>query len=249
MSAVRAPDTIEPFFGYRGWTMSKGRLNALVQGVIWHKGPNRAECMIGEGHGAQMTRLHMALGWQPGMDEIAKLAWEQHVKEQGGDAAFDNRVPAEWCVCGFYAMKDPALVSTRAALSPYHGVTGRIRMWGKVIEGEDGYRAEWAQIDCLFLPRDWLLRLRVRKMAKRYEVAVEEAPPSLRGQGVYPTVLPVVLGYEVVYWTLRGTGLNDIAAWMTLGYLTVMTWFIAKNFKTMVSTFRELIRLRKAKSG
>ncbi len=50
------------------------------------------------------------------------------------------------CTCGFYAFKD----SSR--LDKFAHVHGTVLMWGKVVEHEFGYRAEFAQVESLFLP-------------------------------------------------------------------------------------------------
>jgi len=50
------------------------------------------------------------------------------------------------CTCGFYAFKGSDQLNKFA---PIHGA---VLMWGKVVEHEFGYRAEFGQVESLFLP-------------------------------------------------------------------------------------------------
>ena len=50
------------------------------------------------------------------------------------------------CTCGYYAFKD---ISQLDKFAPVHAA---VLMWGKVVEHEFGYRAEFAQVESLFLP-------------------------------------------------------------------------------------------------
>ena len=51
-----------------------------------------------------------------------------------------HRAPVEDCTCGLYAVEEPDLL--RAARDP--AVIGTVDLWGRVLEHERGYRAEFA---------------------------------------------------------------------------------------------------------
>lgn len=52
-----------------------------------------------------------------------------------------TEAPAESCSCGIYALKSRAAA---VAYGQHTSVLGEVYLWGKVIEGEDGYRAQYA---------------------------------------------------------------------------------------------------------
>lgn len=56
-------------------------------------------------------------------------------------------VPDGDCRCGFYARRRPiALCTCGDPLTPRHGVVGVVKLGGRIVEHEDGYRAEKAQV-------------------------------------------------------------------------------------------------------
>jgi hypothetical protein len=66
-------------------------------------------------------------------------------------------VPGEQCSCGFYAAKTLKHLRSMgyhayAEGSPYITCVGRLAMWGKVIEGSQGWRGEYAYPVTLYLP-------------------------------------------------------------------------------------------------
>ncbi|ABD09750.1 hypothetical protein ThrDRAFT_01376 [Frankia casuarinae] len=64
--------------------------------------------------------------------------------EPGEPGAGHGRVPDEHCACGLYAWRDPSILAAarppRWTSLPY--VVGVVRLGGRVIVGERGYRAE-----------------------------------------------------------------------------------------------------------
>jgi len=75
--------------------------------------------------------------------------WDVGVNEaqcsHGPEPASDH-LAAGSCTCGFYAYKE------RSQLNRFTPLHGAVLLWGKVIEHEFGYRAQFAQVESLFLP-------------------------------------------------------------------------------------------------
>lgn len=68
-----------------------------------------------------------------------------------------THVPGETCSCGFYAAKTLGHLRTMGYHSYVEGsghitCVGRLAMWGKVIEGTQGWRGEYAYPVTLYLP-------------------------------------------------------------------------------------------------
>ncbi len=92
-------------------------------------------------------------------------------------ANHDEVAPAMDCTCGVYARATPERVMReyyKGATQGGMAVIGRVRLWGRVIEHEDGYRAQCARVDML-LPL-WPPRMdaRMRALAARYGATVDD---------------------------------------------------------------------------
>jgi hypothetical protein len=59
----------------------------------------------------------------------------------------EHQAPHLTCMCGIYAYKEKPRLLNEIGRNPYSGLTrlvyGEINLWGKVIEHEDGYRAQF----------------------------------------------------------------------------------------------------------
>jgi hypothetical protein len=72
----------------------------------------------------------------------------------------DHLAPDEACTCGLYAMKELSTVMTSRAPSvalvrEWRGgyqIIARVRLWGKVIEATDGYRAQFGTVGAIYVP-------------------------------------------------------------------------------------------------
>lgn len=89
--------------------------------------------------------------WRPGVN-VATCNREKHAA---------TAIPVESCSCGFYALRDPFAVS--------YGVLGGVVGWGRVIDGEEGWRAEKVAIAALYDRRADKL---IREIADLYEVPI-----------------------------------------------------------------------------
>lgn len=94
----------------------------------------------------------------------------------GRDTIHDEAAPVVDCTCGVYARATPARVMREYQGQAVMGeaVIGRVRLWGRVIEHEDGYRAEHARVG-MILPL-WPAEMddRMRALAARYGATVDD---------------------------------------------------------------------------
>jgi hypothetical protein len=122
---VSAPDYAEALIGWRVWCVVRRgaelRLGSVIQDDVWPIGtPFVARC-----------RAH-----EPPANRSLLREPERHV------------VPAADCTCGIYAAREPAGAWTylrgRDDARTVTRVIGRVALWGRVVEHEDGWRAERA---------------------------------------------------------------------------------------------------------
>jgi hypothetical protein len=109
---------LEPIRGWRVWKVADGRLYSTVFGTLW---PER-------------TRLEARCGLGG--------------RSSPGGLRGVHDAPARACDCGIYAFKSPAaalhLARQIMPLSP--AAVGQVSLWGRVVETELGYRAQYAYI-------------------------------------------------------------------------------------------------------
>jgi len=81
-------------------------------------------------------------------------------------------VPGENCNCGIYSLKSPEL-----DLVSYHpDIIGEVIVWGKIVEGERGYRSSRAMVSLFLIPsvevltEEWL-----DKLSHRYNAQLVKA--------------------------------------------------------------------------
>jgi hypothetical protein len=149
------PDGIAPIVAYRAWTYGVGdRFGTL--GPISMRGANGVSVWDGAGSSWVVASCHKA---DPLVEE---LAWAMAL----------HRAPDEGCACGFYAVKDLSLLQMLAGDSSGY-VLGRVKLAGKIVEHEFGYRAELARIVELFPWRG--AEHLVSRLALRIGVAVGDS--------------------------------------------------------------------------
>lgn len=92
------------------------------------------------------------------------------------DPASDNHVPGTQCTCGFYSAKTLEHLREMGYHSYDQGsdtvsVVGQLANWGRVIEGSQGWRAEFAYPAVLFAPFEaWKL---AKPLQRAYGVPVK----------------------------------------------------------------------------
>jgi hypothetical protein len=122
---MTVPDAVDPVVGWRYWKVTSGGLASLnVNGGYW---PTRAA------HHAQCKAMPFPNIHSPDV------------------------VPHELCSCGIYAARD--LETLKDIVYPFADslfrrrriAVGEVSLWGRVIEGQRGYRAEYAYPKSLYL--------------------------------------------------------------------------------------------------
>ena len=77
-------------------------------------------------------------------------------------------IPSEDCLCGIYSLKSPV----RDLVSYQPDIIGEVLVWGKIVEGELGYRSSHAMVSLFLLPsvevltEEWLDKLSYRYNAQ-----------------------------------------------------------------------------------
>jgi hypothetical protein len=122
---VSAPDYARALIGWRVWCVVRHgaelRLGSVIQDDVWPVGaPFVARC-----------RAH-----------------EPPANRQLLRDPYAHDVPAAACTCGIYAAREPAgawsYLRGRDEAHTVARVIGRVMLWGRVVEHEDGWRAERA---------------------------------------------------------------------------------------------------------
>lgn len=114
-----------PLRGWREWGLGPDGIRGAL-GKRWRPGVNVAQC-----HGPHATMLRV-------LDDMlvaAGLPAPRHVVEP-------------WCTCGLYSWRRPDRIGSRP-----DKITGVVEMWGRVLVGEHGFRAEYARVVALAGPR------------------------------------------------------------------------------------------------
>jgi hypothetical protein len=138
---VPAPDYFQPTVGWRVWLVVEEhgelRLASVMYPTVWE--PRREEvayCRPGDPH----RHAHHTPG------------------EQIASHAGPHLAPHVRCGCGIYASKGVELAASYfdgygpTFDQPAFRVIGRVSLWGRVIEGDRGYRASHAYPSHLYVP-------------------------------------------------------------------------------------------------
>lgn len=145
---------LDPILGWRVWKVADGRLYSTVFGNLW---PERARLEARCGLGGRSSP-----GGLRGVHEA----------------------PSRGCHCGIYAFKShaDALYLAEQTANQVLAAVGRVSLWGRVVETERGYRAQYAYIYDLSLLGG--SDLEANEIRNRYAVDVE--PPLARWKTVRP---------------------------------------------------------------
>jgi hypothetical protein len=181
---VPAPDYVEPLVGWRcwaaAWVEGELRLCSPIYALLWpFRDPVQAECQAG--HKSLLSRRRPP----------------------------EHSAPHEGCGCGIYAADSPRRAVSflpRASSDVVPGeivepVLGRVSVWGRVLECEHGWRAEYAY------PLELYLAVQDSRPAARFwQRAVEDRRRALE------EVTRLLGGYGVPVETLAADSLGDIAS-------------------------------------
>jgi hypothetical protein len=140
MTNVTIPDAIDPVVGWRYWRMDRtGRLLASLGGS--------------------------GRGWRPGAPKRASCASQRdpndfRFEHVSGVMTAPHDSPAERCRCGIYAARSLNDLRSQMLLGLGIAVVGEVLLWGKVIPGSRGYRAQFAYPKHLYIMTRGLRRER-----------------------------------------------------------------------------------------
>lgn len=182
MADLTIPDVAHWIEGWRVWRReSGGRLQSLYAGDVWpQRQVARAGCHTATDVLGQIASLY-------GIENIERC----HVS------------PHEHCHCGIYFKHRPPPWED-VFIGPDR-IVGRVAVWGKVIQGTEGGRAQFA----------YPLSLSDKKLAKLYGVAWEQG--YRRRVPQWP-------------WGLRVLFTFSSAAWATIplwaDHMTAFPWFL-----------------------
>lgn len=123
-----APDYMEPLVAWRVWSIHPAEGEARLRSLV------HTDCL-----------------WEPGRARGADCQ-----ATLSGGLSRPHRAPHPDCVCGIHAFTDrgAAIAALGDTGDDPDGalVVGRVRVWGRVVVCEHGYRAEWAYPDALWVP-------------------------------------------------------------------------------------------------
>lgn len=169
------PDSIEVVESYRTWNLDNGRL-VSHNGVVWKPGePLHAECkgsqfgyewaLVRRGgsladaqqrtnaHNQHQSQMHgfSSYGRSPASFYSPPYLTAPKVEPPDGYGynlvPVTHEVPHENCSCGIYS-------GTTLDICPGGLVSGKVKLWGKVVPGEKGYRAEYAYPSEFIVPSE-----------------------------------------------------------------------------------------------
>lgn len=149
MAELEIPDGITPFLGFRGWRLKGSDLWSLHRDVIWPiTGLVTAEC-------------------------ISPYIWDF---TRGSRKQSYHAAPYRDCTCGIYALKQPLPVRRQPnEVRPWDvkAVVGIVHLWGHVIEGDGGFRVQYAKpIALVTRPKSVNLSKRIADTAEKYGIEV-----------------------------------------------------------------------------
>lgn len=166
------PDVVGPITAWRAWAYDRRDLSlgSLRRPRFrWMPGENRSMCLraptiqLTTEHGETFTIQGSFHGTTTGTS--ANVTWSSHATTSGIDLNIMSGTgtievlpghadPTPGCGCGFWGLKELSTLQRylfeNPVLEPL--LIGRIEMWGVVVPGSLGYRAQHARVVELMLP-------------------------------------------------------------------------------------------------
>lgn len=173
------PDSIEPVEGYRTWKFNGKALVSVTNETVWPT-KDALEAKCSPNSTTSMMSMYMTprfYHWDVRKDREG-LTYDQafaqhtsyvntgfyvlaappktllpdgfslHMIEMGGASSDHGDCPGEGCSCGIYAASE--LGGCPAA--GRDEIMGKVKMWGKVVPGDKGWRAQYAFPSELYVP-------------------------------------------------------------------------------------------------
>ena len=136
---IEVPDGIEPIIGWREWAFKEtGLLFSLTNSQFWTPRRSLEAACTSRSHARSVAELppdernlfeRLRREVYGGADLTEELAAAKPKPD------LRNTSPVEGCSCGIYAKRHPIDVTQK--------VVGTVKLWGKVIVGTEGYRAQF----------------------------------------------------------------------------------------------------------
>lgn len=120
---MNIPDYISPVVGYRVWRWNAAGLNSVC-GTLWPPG-------------------------QP-LEAVCKISSCKTLGGRAAESSACHPAPQRDCMCGVYAAK--TIHHLCSAGYDGYGIHGEVYLWGKVVEHQLGWRAQFAYPRTLFIP-------------------------------------------------------------------------------------------------
>jgi hypothetical protein len=205
------PDKIEPEIGWRSWAIKNDRLVSPVQDDVWApRQPTVADCeekrhphrtaswelkRIGyaAAHGLRDSSADDFYTWsirigstfsasEPARPRTQPPAGYEWVLIYGDPVPHDS--PFDSCGCGLYAVREVEPRHIPLSVLP-DGAIGKVALWGKVVAGDRGWRAQFAYPVELYVSQAMFRRglfrdpSRADRLAETYGVPVRKYAESL----------------------------------------------------------------------
>lgn len=151
------PDTFVPFIGIRAWKVKHNskhqlRLSSVYKETLWPVNRKKiASC------------IEPFPNWVQSSDGIWSL---------NQTAAHDpHNAPDDDCSCGIYAVNSVKFASNLTAW-PDSTYIGLVFIWGRVLEGQRGFRGQFARPAALF--KEKKKNAMIQRISKIYQIPVVE---------------------------------------------------------------------------
>lgn len=127
------PDAISPIIAMRAWAWDRNGMAKTPRLMAWASNPIA-------------SRDYLYPTWRPGVN-CATCRLDNWPSDYGRHT---NPAPSVNCRCGFWGLADATRVPTECWRSKFDFVSGIVKMWGRIVVGEYGFRAEYASVERLF---------------------------------------------------------------------------------------------------
>ena len=161
------PDGITPIVGVRAWRVQKtlhkeDRLFSIYKaGINWPIGRRlEAKCIQPSSIWAGLKGNNMF---------ATKVA---HLSHSAEEKLPEHQPPYDECTCGIYALNS---FLTEGEIRPWQSdaIVGVVLLWGHVLEGDRGYRAQYAKVVALWMDSENPERIDlITQMAEMYKVPI-----------------------------------------------------------------------------
>jgi len=164
------PDRITPVVGWRAWKIVPSTKSA-PEPELWS--------------------IHVDEHWQPGQPVVAQCDIPKRRHAPLSCTCPPEPAPATNCRCGIYATRElrhlAKYVGDAELSYPEILIVGRVALWGRVVEYEDGWRGQYGYPQALYVPRTVRANAEALQLLDSFDVPVLDAA-ELEPRGWAPPV-------------------------------------------------------------